>query len=460
MKYSIAVLFAFFSLQWSFAQTIDFSKAVDDNHWSFAFDSSSSVNGPVYAIAVGTDGVYVGGSFTKAGSIAASNIARWDGTQWHALGGGVSSGGIAPVVRAIAISDTNVYVGGLFYSAGAEVVSNIARWDGSAWYSLGSGAQDMVRALTIDVNGKLYAGGDFDAIGGLTQCGYIANWDGSQWNAVDSGVSGFGNLTRVNTLVANGKNIYVGGNFLKAGSDSSKYIAMWNDSIWKSCGAGTTGEVNVLAMQGTSLYVAGDFLIAGGTTVNHIATYTSGVWAAIGDGVDDAPMAMDYGQYDVYVGSNKSLLPAQNVCKFDCCWDPMGSGVDGQLYAIAANGADVWVGGSFAQAGAHPSYYFGRWNPNIIFASIHELSSTSDYNLYPNPSNGTISLTFSASANENLKCSVFNQMGACVFEESILTMSGTNNLKLDLQYQASGVYQVQLSRDRILYQNKIVLLND
>ncbi len=47
----------------------------------------SVVVGYVYAVAaIGTD-VYAGGEFNMAGDLAGTTkIARWDGTNWHALG--------------------------------------------------------------------------------------------------------------------------------------------------------------------------------------------------------------------------------------------------------------------------------------------------------------------------------------------------------------------------------------
>ena len=47
----------------------------------------SGVDGYVYAVAaIGTD-VYAGGEFNMAGDLAGTTkIARWDGTNWHALG--------------------------------------------------------------------------------------------------------------------------------------------------------------------------------------------------------------------------------------------------------------------------------------------------------------------------------------------------------------------------------------
>ena len=36
------------------------------------------------------DALYAGGLFTSAGGAAADRVARWDGTTWAALGGGVN----------------------------------------------------------------------------------------------------------------------------------------------------------------------------------------------------------------------------------------------------------------------------------------------------------------------------------------------------------------------------------
>ena len=60
-----------------------------------------------------------------------------------ALGDGVTNdNSLAPVVQALAVSGTDVYVGGDFKNAGGQPVNAIARWDGAAWHSLGQGVLD------------------------------------------------------------------------------------------------------------------------------------------------------------------------------------------------------------------------------------------------------------------------------------------------------------------------------
>jgi len=84
--------------------------------WEHLGTRAGALNNTVYAIAVSGSDVYVGGAFTGAGSVPHDDsIARWDGGQWHPVGGGVHK-----EVAAIAMSGTHVYVGGLFTDAGGN----------------------------------------------------------------------------------------------------------------------------------------------------------------------------------------------------------------------------------------------------------------------------------------------------------------------------------------------------
>src|SRR5262249_27899018 len=83
-----------------------------------------------------------------------------------------------------------LYVGGSLSSAGGVVVSNIARWNGTSWSALGAGADAAVLALCVFNDGggpALYAGGRFASAGG-TPAAYIAKWDGVTWSPVGGGM--------------------------------------------------------------------------------------------------------------------------------------------------------------------------------------------------------------------------------------------------------------------------------
>lgn len=128
---------------------------------------STGMDNDVYALAVASDGsLYAAGTFSNAGGVSANGIARWNGTTWSALGSGLTfsfgQGGWCITFD----SKHNVYVGGLFSAARSTPASNIAAWNGTTWFALGSGANFFVRALYVHpTTEELYAGGLFTIIG-------------------------------------------------------------------------------------------------------------------------------------------------------------------------------------------------------------------------------------------------------------------------------------------------------
>jgi hypothetical protein len=95
---------------------------------------------------------------------------------------GFGTPGVDGGVSALTVFDDGtgpaLYAGGEFTTAGGVPAHGIARWDGTAWSSLGSGMNDWVRALTVFDDGTgpaLYAGGNFTTAGG-GGAGRIAKW--------------------------------------------------------------------------------------------------------------------------------------------------------------------------------------------------------------------------------------------------------------------------------------------
>ena len=98
--------------------------------WSPAGDGLSSTG---YRVQSGSTNVYVGGFFLNAGGIPVNGIASWDGTNWSSIGAAAQINGPSSVVRALDGDGTNLFVGGLFSYAGQTPATNIARFDGTNW---------------------------------------------------------------------------------------------------------------------------------------------------------------------------------------------------------------------------------------------------------------------------------------------------------------------------------------
>jgi hypothetical protein len=253
----------------------------------------SGVNGCVLALAVSGTNLYAGGQFTTAGGVSATNIAKWDGSAWSALGSGIGGsppGGDLPCVYALAVSGTNLYAAGCFSMAGGLPANNIAEWDGSTWSPVGSAALTSAHVYALAVSGtNLYAGGYFSMMGGV-HAYYIAKWDGSTWSSVGSGMS-----DSVYTLAVSGTDLYAGGIISWAGSVQPNHIAKWDGSVWSALGSGVGGSnpwVFGLAVSGINLYAAGQFTTAGGVAANGIAKWDGYTWSALGSGVNGPVWAL------------------------------------------------------------------------------------------------------------------------------------------------------------------------
>ena len=134
----------------------------DGNSWSAL---GAGTDWGVGAIAVSGSDIYAGGGFTTAGSNTVNSIARWDGNSWSALGLGLNG-----TVETLAVSGSDLYVGGGFTRATnnsglAVAVNYIAKWNGSNWTALGVGMDNTVEALAVS-GGDVYAGGRFYMAGG------------------------------------------------------------------------------------------------------------------------------------------------------------------------------------------------------------------------------------------------------------------------------------------------------
>jgi hypothetical protein len=193
---------------------------------------------------VSGDDLYVGGIFGEVcssancntGNLPVNHIALWSSSNWFALDNGVNGFG----VQALAVNGNSLYVGGFFdavcgnaaCNSGNLTVNNIAQWNGaaSAWSPLGNGVNSFgVQALAVSGT-NLFVGGTFTQACGNAACNNgnvtvnnIAQWNGSTWSALGSGLD-----NAVWALAASEHNLYVGGNFSTAGGKPSYFLGRWS----------------------------------------------------------------------------------------------------------------------------------------------------------------------------------------------------------------------------------------
>jgi hypothetical protein len=359
-----------------------------------AFDD----DGDLYSVAILGDDLIVGGNFTKIDGVTARNIARWDGTTWHALGIGLANRNFEETelddtgtVYTLTAANGKLYAGGQFDSASNGPnnllrVNNIAEWDGASWRPLGEGVTgedtwDNGTIYTIAIgNGAVYVGGDFTMAGGQPAAN-IARWIGGAWQPLGEGLTGeFDPFRPVEAILIDGTDVYAGGDFDFAGGQEIPRLAMWNGSEWAAVAnqidSFGSGQIHALALSPDGrLFVGGEFVTIDTVLVHNIAFRQDNQWYALGQGLTDFATGNSPGivyataiddDGNVYVGGDVKTaggIQVSNIAMWDGTgWSSLGSGVDGRVRAMVAVGDDLFVAGEFTKAGSVVANHIARWN--------------------------------------------------------------------------------------------------
>lgn len=234
----------------------------------------------------------VGGDFEIAGGVVVNHVARWDGSEWHALAGpegvGVMGSGFDTVqaVGSLSGGGSVVYVGGRFSSAGGVPANNIAVWDGTGWSALvtaQNGTDAAVRALEAFDDGSGYAmfvGGGFNAAGGVAGTRGIARWDGASWSSVGGGLAG--NVAALAVVEQGGQlTLYAGGSFTQSTSGVPLgFLGRWNGTTWSAASPGGTfsGEVEALTVRDQG---GGDSVVCAAELFGPVACRVMTTWGDV-----------------------------------------------------------------------------------------------------------------------------------------------------------------------------------
>ncbi|MFN0150130.1 MAG: hypothetical protein ACKVU1_05360 [bacterium] len=261
--------------------------AWDGSQWSALGTGISGGANGVWDLFVHDGKLIATGGFNTAGGVPAANIAQWDGAAWSPLGPGISSTG-----RALTEFEGDLAVGGLFVTAGGDTVHRVARWDGAAWSAFGGGliSSNVYALTTFDMDGagpdpaRLVAGGSFSTASGIDDLAY---WNGTTWLEFEGGAFAVGSLLPLGgELIVGGRFSYVGGGT----SNPAESVARWTPgSGWAPLGVGlengSAADVYALAEYAGSIFAGGDFDYSGSQSMLHVARWDGAEWRALSGGI-------------------------------------------------------------------------------------------------------------------------------------------------------------------------------
>lgn len=303
--------------------------------------------------------LYIAGTFTRIEGVPAHSIARYDGDAWQPLGEGLTGG--AASVKAIELWDSGtgleLYVAGSFETAGGAPASHLAKFDGTDWFAVGAGVDlastsDVaeVRALALFDFGdgpELVVGGKFDSAGGFPAT-HVARFDGANFTPLGSGFAGSQGVWCLEAAdLGSGFELYAGGQVLV---ESDRNVQRWVGPDWIPLAGGPGGFGGPLVRDllafddgsGAALYAGGSFSQLNGTgPAGDIARWDGSAWTAMGQ-----PTAGD-----------SPLLGVHTLATFDIGFGPrlLVGGRLGMLDGVFVDSVQAWDGSGWAVAGNTPN---------------------------------------------------------------------------------------------------------
>ena len=203
----------------------------DDGAWSSGGDfklanPSGDLGGMVRAIAEYEDKLVIAGQFDQVDGVAARHIVTEDGAGgWEELGGITKEGLVW--INTLAVHPTlGLVVGGPFDTIGGAEIPNLAAWNGSEWNAIGGGVSHAGNFVyvtrVLPYRDGLFVAGGFDHAG-ATPAQNIAWFDGATWHALGGGVSDL-----IATMLVKDDVLYVGGALLHADGKPSSHFGAWD----------------------------------------------------------------------------------------------------------------------------------------------------------------------------------------------------------------------------------------
>jgi hypothetical protein len=342
--------------------------AVWDGSWHAM---AGGMNDDVNALAFVGDTLYAGGYFSQAGGVTAYGLAFWDGFGWQEAAGGTSY-----PVHSLYSTHDSLFVGGDFTYVGSETnagvqANGLALLHKGDWITFGDGFDGTVLSMVM-FQGKLWAAGDFYRSRDLSELYYsVVAWDGSQWNTFGHdttlGTSASGEVMQ---LLPRGDTLYALGLFNSMAGVTARNFAQYVNGTWSEAGGGVYGVTQAGIVFDNKLWIGGSFTKAGGAPINSIGTLRAGVWSAQGKEVSyltglgphigwasnrvativaNSKYVIIGGHFSTIAGKTANHIAAWD--KQTKQWTTLGEGVNGDVFALALDGNNLYVGGNFNYAG-------------------------------------------------------------------------------------------------------------
>lgn len=466
IKHFVLIIFILFTLKLE-------SQNWDSIRGGYANDQ---VEGIIYD-SVHNELIISGKFINKIGNLSARGIARWNGSQWDTLGGGINTHSKitspnTPAGMALCGIPYNgkLLVGGCFNSIGGINAVSLALWDGVKWDSLPKRAFNP-SSFAQCVNGLyrkgnlVYIVGTFTSIGGQSTQG-LGIWDGTNFSSASTFT--FNGSGGISDIIEFQNELYVSGGYFYNPPTyiSSSDILKFDGTKWISIVPGGIKGFNAgaatMAVYNSELYIGGHFLFSDGNPGENIMKWNGNEWQDVGFGGESVGLVRK-----LIVKNNKlwafgcfykaAYMPAFSIAVYDGTkWCALQDTLDNCILAADVYKDTIYVGGGFWSAGGDIHIAnLAKLKNEMLYKScngvgISELDENSSVNIYPNPVTSTLHIDSEQYFEQWTEIEIINTLG-----QTILKSTYSNDI--DVSTLSQGYYILKIiSPDKRQFHSKFL----
>jgi uncharacterized delta-60 repeat protein len=282
------------------------------------FNVGTGANGSLRATSIGSDNkVIIGGFFTSYSGTTRNRIARLHSNGILDTDFNVGTGANSDVYTTSIQSDGKVIIGGFFTGYSGTTTNSIARLHSNGvldtGFNVGSGLNNTVSTVSIQSDGKVIIGGFFTSYSGTTT-NSIARLHSNGVLDTDFNIgTGANSVVYASSIGLDGK-VIIGGLFTSySGTTTNRIARLHSNGVLDTgfnVGTGASSDVYTTAIQSDGkVIIGGRFTGYSGTTRFHIARLNSnGVLDTGFSGTDDWVYTTSIGPNDkVVIGGDFTI---------------------------------------------------------------------------------------------------------------------------------------------------------
>jgi|GEM_PF-2082025 hypothetical protein len=391
--------------------------------------------------------VYLGGWISSVGNTPVQGMARWNGIAWDSMGSGVTP-------RAIVNYNGEIIVGGTYGSPTNHPSGRgLSKWNGNAWVpfadAVSSSGWGCVDGLLVD-NNNLYVFGCFDSIDGVP-ANMIAKFDGSAWNTFPVLDTAYGGGVIYSAAIYNNE-LFVGGNFEFPYQSGRGEIAKWDGTTWQQVGNGITGSlasVGSLKVFNNELWVGGGFETAWGDSGNYLMKWNGNNWIQLPCEPNGFVQCLEVYNGKVYAGGSFNV-PSISNGSWTARWDSSGqcesygSFDNGPTSSFTTMNGDIYIGGGFTTVNGDTMNRITKYNDGPL--DVNSQIARDNSPVYPNPCDGHFWVTDFGVA------SIYNVMGDKIWNGVVNGMT-----QIDLSSSPPGIYFLEIHSEQTCRTQQFVI---